>query len=403
MEYLIPANADMATHAGLPALLQQQPVSAFADDSQAFVATLSSRLLTDPACRAMPDLLALGFWFRAARLHSLQQKYQQLPYLLKPLGLVFHNTPANVDSLFMYPALLSLLCGNVNLIRLSSRAGASSAMLLSHISALAAEYPAVQNRLQFIRASHQDQTLTALMQKLDGRLLWGSDQAIISQRQLPVAAHCRDLIFNHKFSLALFRASALIDADDSQMATLLELFCRDNLTYAQQACASAKVMIWLGTADQMVQAQQKFWSKLNHYLATKPHLTDSEHYQALASAQQLVLHSENYQSWTPGPIQRLQIHQLDDVMVQLHPGCGLFLELQLPALSELALQLSPAHQTLTYWGLNPAELSVLEHQMLRGLDRIVPLGQALQFSEVWDGGDLVLQLCRLQTKPSIQC
>jgi hypothetical protein len=398
MEHLTPSTLDISTPGGILKTLPQLLVTTFADDSLAYIEALSSRLLADPACRKMPDLLALGFWFRDAKLNKLQSKYQHLPYQLKPLGLVYHNTPANVDSLFMYPALLSLLCGNVNLIRLSSRAGASSEMLLSHICTLAAEYPSVKNRLQFIRAEHEDLNLIALMQHLDGRLLWGSDQAIISQRKLPVAAHCRDLIFNHKFSLALFKASALIDADDSELDTLVELFCRDNLIYAQQACASAKVLIWLGSTPQIVRAQKKFWSRLHHYIATRPQLTDSEQYQALVSTQELLLQSENYHNWRQGPIQRLQIHSLDNIMVKQHPGCGLFLELQINSIHSLALQLLPAHQTLTYWGLCPTELHDMKNLILRGLDRIVPLGQALEFSEVWDGGDLILQLCRLQKK-----
>ncbi|MFC6804089.1 acyl-CoA reductase [Deinococcus caeni] len=38
-----------------------------------------------------------------------------------PRGLVFHVPPANVDTIFIYSWLMSVLAGNRNVIRLSSR------------------------------------------------------------------------------------------------------------------------------------------------------------------------------------------------------------------------------------------------------------------------------------------
>jgi hypothetical protein len=54
--------------------------------------------------------------------------------------------------------------------------------------------------------------------------------------------------------------------------------------------------------------------------------------------------------------------------------------------------LREGHQTVTYFGLAPADLSAFA----RGLPplcvtRIVPVGQALDFSVVWDGYDLRLE------------
>ncbi|MFN6262846.1 MAG: acyl-CoA reductase, partial [Chromatiaceae bacterium] len=118
-------------------------------------------------------------------------------------------------------------------------------------------------------------------------------------------------------------------------------------------------------------------------------------YQALAGAQQLLLRSENYQDWQTGQLQRLRITDLDTDMLQLHPGCGLFLELPLQSLNALTPMLNNCHQTLSHWGIDSKLLDRWYPTVLRGADRLVPLGQSLQFNEVWDGVDLVLQLSRL--------
>lgn len=370
---------------------RKQLAPALAEESFAYISALSDLLLKDARCRPFADLLALGFWLRPAHLQKILQPYRSQPYLLRPLGLVFHNAPANVDSLFMYPALLSLLMGNQNLIRLSSRAGGSAALLLTLINELAGLFPAVNQRLMFVRTAHRDAELTAWLQHIDGRLLWGSDAAIIAQRQTPVPAHCRDLTFAHKFSLCLLDANALLHCSDADLQAMQALFIRDHLSYAQQTCASAKLLTWLGEPAAVKQAQQRFWPALEQ----QQQLTDSEHFQALAAAQQLIAGSDNYQQLQLRPLIRLSAAALDPQMIELHPGCGLFIEMTAATLDELTPQLAQAHQTISYWGLDAALLASWQQQQLVGVDRLVPLGQSLQFHPIWDGMDLPLQLARV--------
>lgn len=369
----------------------KQLAPALSADSFAYIAALSDLLLKDARCRPYTDLLALGFWLRPAYLKKILQPYRAQPYLLRPLGLVFHNAPANVDSLFMYPALLSLLMGNQNLIRLSSRAGGSAALLLTLVNELAGQFPAENQRLMFVSTAHRDAELTAWLQHVDGRLLWGSDAAIIAQRQMPVPAHCRDLTFAHKFSMCLLDAKALLQCDDAGLQAMQALFVRDHLSYAQQTCASAKLLVWIGEPATVQQAQQRFWPALEQ----QQQLTDSEHFQALAAAQQLIAGSDNYQQLQLRPLIRLSATSLDLQMIALHPGCGLFIEMTAATLNELTPQLQQAHQTLSYWGLDPAELARWQQTLLIGVDRLVPLGQSLQFHPIWDGMDLPLQLARV--------
>lgn len=370
----------------------QQP---FAEQDFAYCQALSEALLKAPQSRDFPDLIALGFWLRQANLKPLLAPYQQGQFIRQPLGLVFHSAPANVDSLFVYSGMLSLLCGNTNVIRLSSRSGGSTAVLIEKIRALAELFPEQNARFQLVQCSYDSAELKALVSTVDGRVLWGSDQAIQAQRQLLMPAHARELSFGHKFSLCLVGADTVLAADHEQLQQLVQLFYRDQLTFAQQGCSSAKAVLWLGEAAQVQLAQQRFWPELTELIQQKQPLNSSEQYQALATAQQLIMSSEQQLMLTQQQsISRLAVHTLEPVFINQHQGCGLFLELQLSQLQQLNPMLTQAHQTLTVWGI---ESNVLKNWLTSahtGLDRVVPVGQALSFSPDWDGVNLIEQFSR---------
>lgn len=378
-----------------PATEPATPAASFTNEDFAYCQALSEALLKDAQSRDYPDLIALGFWLRQANLKPLMAPYQQSDFFRQPLGLVFHSAPANVDSLFVYSGILSLLCGNKNVIRLSSRSGGSTAVLIDKIRGIADAFPQQNARFQLIQCSYDSAQLKSLIAEVDGRVLWGSDQAIQAQRQLVMPAHARELSFGHKFSLCLFGAEALLQADDAQFQQLLQLFYRDQLTFSQQGCSSAKAVLWLGENAQVQQAQQRFWPAFSEVVTSKQPLNASEQYQALANAQQLIMSSETQLTLTQQQaISRLTISQLEPMFIQHHQGCGLFLELALADLQLLNPMLTQAHQTLTVWGVDATRLKSWLSTVHTGLDRIMPVGQALSFSPDWDGVNLIEQFSR---------
>jgi hypothetical protein len=47
-------------------------------------------------------------------------------------------------------------------------------------------------------------------------------------------------------------------------------------------------------------------------------------------------------------------------------------------------------------------LKLIENPSIQGIDRVVPVGQALDFSPTWDGYDLLAQLSRSVIMESIK-
>jgi hypothetical protein len=372
-----------------------EPVPSFSEASLAYAEALSGLLMRDASVRAWPDLVALGFWLRRANLSALLEPYRAEPVFYKPVGHVFHNAPANVDSLFVYSGMLSFLAGNVNWIRLSSRAGGSAEVLVAKLGELAVHMPRESARFRLFTSTHESPELAALVARVDARVLWGSDEAIAAQRRMAVPAHARDVCFAHKFSAALLGASAAATATPGELATLARLFARDNLTYAQQACSSAKAVVWLGDAAEVERARLRFWEAVAAEAVAKASLGPSDRYQALANAQQIVLETEGVVrlQGTP-PLERLEVPSLTAAHAALHQGCGLFVETRVESLVELTPQLSASHQTLAHWGVPAAELEAWFRTVVVGVDRLVPVGEALSFAPLWDGMDLVRQLTR---------
>ena len=63
---------------------------------------------------------------------------------------------------------------------------------------------------------------------------------------------------------------------------------------------------------------------------------------------------------------------------------------------ELFAVVTEKFQTITQFGIDAAELRrQVVANGLRGIDRIVPIGQAMNIGVVWDGCDLVRSLSRI--------
>ena len=65
-------------------------------------------------------------------------------------------------------------------------------------------------------------------------------------------------------------------------------------------------------------------------------------------------------------------------------------------MSELTNKINDKFQTLTYFGINNKLLRdfVLKNR-LTGIDRIVPMGKALDMGHIWDGNNLIKALSRI--------
>ena len=75
---------------------------------------------------------------------------------------------------------------------------------------------------------------------------------------------------------------------------------------------------------------------------------------------------------------------------------GYFFEHNTDDINKIAHIINTKYQTLTYFGLDKSYLlDFVIRNRLSGIDRIVPVGKALDMDVMWDGYDIVRSLSRI--------
>lgn len=392
----------LARQVSVPELLRRLSGAAtlppFDPSLVALCSDLSARLMDHPAARQFPELMALGFWLRKAELTRLARAFTQLETpqtLLAPRGLVFHLPPANVDTISVYAWALSLLLGNRNLVRLSSRPSPITDLIVDLLSAsLAAAPPALREGTAMVTYGHEPELTAALSAAADVRMVWGGDAAVRAVRAVPLPPQAIELTFPDRWSLCAIDCAAWQGLDDAGLDRQARAFFNDAYWFDQLGCASPRLLVWIGQAA--AACGPELFTRVAAEAARRGWRTDAGaaldkvHFAARA-----VLDSPVSRVTRFG--EAVTVLELDDLtgLSRDHVGGGIFYQASLPSLEDLAAHIQRRDQTLTHFGFSDDRLRTFARSLRgRGLDRIVPVGQALSFSRYWDGWDLLQGLSR---------
>lgn len=363
--------------------------------------TLARAILRAPAARTHPELTALGFFMRRAAVEALKREAADLAIprtRLVPRGIVFHVPPANVDTIFVYSWLLSMLCGNANVLRLSRRGGPVVDALVGVFARVFADAPpALARSLVLARWGHDAAITAAVSARADVRVIWGGDAAVQAIRAVPLPAHARELTFADRWSYAALGADAALSLDDEATAALAERFFNDTYWFDQLGCSSARLVVWVGAPDAAARAAERFWPALHRVIRGKGYAVDA----GTAIAKQLFAMRTALDVPEAGrfavyanELEILPVSALTHVKRE-HCGAGLFLQFVAPRVADLADYAVRRDQTLTVFGIEPGDVDALVARAGgRGIDRIVPVGEALSFGRFWDGTDLLAEFQR---------
>ncbi len=380
----------------------------FCRSSKLFIADLSRALLS---CRQSPfysDLAALGFWFRQSHITQLEQAFFSAAKgrLYKPCGTIFQVSPGNVEALFLYSGLLSLLMGNRTITRVSSNVGSLFSELQRILNKVLSqpEHALIAQRFSVISFDHDSGDFEKLSASCDVRILWGSDATIEQLRQKPLQAHAKEITFASKTSLALVRTAwlAQLGEDTDAYNAFIANFCRDAFSFNQQACSSSRGVVWLDSdclTETEIEAKDTFWEDVDRHRSA--HFTDYTSAQVLArvgARQALAVAGLNFiQANDRLSIDRLQAEYLGNPMHDFHSGGGLFVEVSVNSLEEFTEQLQQdnKYQTLSYAGISKEELGRWLSGMVSPVfDRMIPVGRSLEFDVVWDGYNLLNEMTK---------
>lgn len=367
------------------------------------LAQFSQAILQDRSIGKDPSCVALAYWLRKAGIDKIQTKFESFAKLeedvvLVPVGRVFHIAPANVDTLFVYSWALSFLCGNANLVRLSMKPSEIVQGLIRLLGERMEKEPALATDNLFVTYEHDAAISERLSAWCTHRIVWGGDETAKALRAVPLAPHASERVFASKFSYAVLSADGWIAASPEQRAKLACAFFNDAFWFDQMACSSPHALFWIGEKEQARKAMRSFDAALGEELQRRDHEAGAATATKRRSFAFALAANEQV---------KVDLRSGDFVSIErLEHGCatkevcggGVFQHAHAKSVADVAAFASERDQTVTHFGLSAEELRTLALEAgSRGVDRVVPIGEALAFDSNWDGFSLVQDFLRRVT------
>ena len=393
---LLAPEEDVTVDELLGRLSRSLPEQPFAAVRMDWCVKLSRALFADPEARRYPELQALAFWLRKTELVSLQAEFEALdrPDLARAArGMVFHIPPGNVDTIFIYSWTLALLTGNCNVVRISTRNSPQTLVLCRLLRSI---LPGQESGQFFVQYGHDAELTAALSKNCDVRVVWGGDETVKTIRKFALPVHAKELAFPDRYSLSAMSAAKWLGTPGDEQTKVLHQFYNDIFWFDQMACSSPRILVWCGDAADCQTAASEFLKGLQQEVERRGYrLEPAVRMQKLLFSARAILDQPVTAYQTPGSqFTVLELASLENFRRD-HCGGGLLFQFQTMALDDLAPHVTRQDQTLTYFGFERSEIDRLVARLRgRGLDRIVPIGQALNFSRFWDGYDLLQELTR---------
>jgi hypothetical protein len=368
-----------------------------------FIDAVSKAVLLDDTMRYMPEMAAVAHWMRKGHISELLAAFEErrAGRLWFARGIAVHFAPSNVDSIFLYSWFLSMLVGNANIVRLSQRRGEQVGLLLEKINLILEQdrFHPIKQRSMVLAYDHEDDFTEQLSQCCHVRVVWGGDESVRRLRAIPMNALGKEVVFANRFSVAVIRANEIDCSNDNQLTQLVERFCNDSYWFDQMACSSPRLIVWVGDESTCDLAKRLFWARVEKEVVRR-----SVQYPEIIGINKLVTAyvsaglglADNIEPSPTGLVTRIHLAPAAGPEFRsLECGGGLFFETEIPELKFLPPLLTERDQTLSYFGFCQEDFRKLALLLpTRAVDRIVPIGSALNFSAVWDGNDLLQTFSR---------
>ncbi len=354
-----------------------------------FCQSLSKNLFTEIDPKQNPDFIALAFWLRKGHLNQLESFFRSKEGFRVPRGVIFHIPPANIDVMLVYSWITSLLLGNENIIRIPGTKNARSDILLKVIFDLVNEkqFASIKAMNLFIEYGHEEDITALISSKADARVIWGGDETILKIRKIPLQPDGIDIAFPDRFSYGAINAKNYLRSDMEQVAIN---FYNDIYWFDQSGCSSPRLIFWVGDKEEIELASSQFYRLLQETIEKrlfKISLGGSLLKKTFLFSQSLNLPVEKVAQFS----NELSVVYLKNAepSCRLHCGYGMLYHVPITDLNQIASFTTHKDQTLVHEGFSKLELINLAKVLNgKGITRMVPRGQALNFEPVWDGQDL---------------
>ncbi|WP_415890287.1 acyl-CoA reductase [Neptuniibacter sp. SY11_33] len=358
-----------------------------------FLFELSRLILKSNKAKSYPDLCTFAYYCREKSILSKLETYSSIRNK-KGWGTIIHIAPANVPINFAFSFIFGFLSGNSNVVRLPSKSWPQVEMLIDFIGQVLEKdaYKTIKDTLVFIKTEHDSGWLKEGIKNCDGLLVWGGDDTVSQFRSFPKLPRCVEMYFPNRVSSLVIDAKSFALNDAKQRQRVLQSFYNDTYVVDHNACSSPSKVLWVGSDAEVKEAQALFWKEAKEVLNIKQYSLDPvariDRYLDLMESISIQNGPAVLSQWAP------DLWTQNDSSNNGLYRYGNFLQLSHPNLLAALSNLEQDEQTLTYFGFDPQLIAKNLEENGSLVDRIVPIGRALEMNFLWDGVNLLDRFSR---------
>ena len=356
-----------------------------------FLVDLSEDLNLTKDIKNYPDIKTFAFFCRNKNLIKLKKNFLVSSRDIRlGLGLIFHITPSNIPTNFAYSLIFGLLTGNSNIVKVPSRDFKQIDIISKSINKiLSKKYKKVKEMIKIVKYKNNESFTKKISSICDARLIWGGDQSIENIRKYNLNASAIDLTFADRYSLCIIDTKKFLKSKYDNLTRIVERFYNDTYVADQNACSSPHMVLWLGKKSH--KAKSKFWEELSRLVEKRYNLTHDAAIEKYTELCKKIINDKNVKSFRTytNNVYTVVLKNLNGSLDTYRGKWGFFYEYDIKKLEQIKKYINKKFQTLTYFGVEKVDLKdFIIKNKLQGIDRIVPVGQALDIGFYWDGYDI---------------
>ncbi|SHG32705.1 Acyl-CoA reductase (LuxC) [Fibrobacter sp. UWH9] len=377
----------------------------FSDKVVGFLSELSKELLSIPGIRDHLDVMSYAYWIRKASLEKTKGEFVRADVTRMGRGVAFHIAPSNVPVNFAVSMTSALLAGNICIIRVSNKEFEEVNIICSAIKRILnkTEYEKMKSYICIVRYEHNDEITAYLSSICDVRIIWGGNRTIEQIRRSPIPPRAIEMCFADRHSVAIINADEYLklakDPDNgSKFAQdIAKKFYTDTYYTDQNACSSPRIVVWLKGNNSIDEAKQIFWEALEKEVSERYELQPIQAVDKLSMATELSMKKDGVRFTRKGnKLFIVDVNQLSGDVMDFKMSGGYFFQYSADSLLEITPILGKMCQTVAVLGIDKRSIVnfVLEHGV-RGVDRVVDLGDTMGLEFTWDGFRMIEAMSRV--------
>ena len=359
-----------------------------------FISDFSLNLRRVKKINLFPDLIYLIFWCAKFKNKIVNDEEK---YLRLGRGLIFHICPSNVPTNFIYSFFFGLVSGNSNIVKIPSKKFKEKEIILNITKSLfkKKKYKNIKNSNCFIEYDSFSDLTKKISSICDGRVIWGGDKTVNEIRKIWIPERAIDITFPDRYSLSIINLKEIEKKTIKEIEMITKKFYYDGYMMNQLACNSPHFIFWVGKKNKKI--QHNFWKILNKTVEKKFIFDDVHVVDKYTNLLENIVFHENFNNikMFKNNLYVVSPNKNTKKIENIRGINGTFFEKNINRLDDLKKYISKKCQTVSYFGFNKNEFkNLLIKNNLLGIDRVVPIGKALEIDVIWDGYDIVKSLSR---------